>query len=272
MSQNKTVFQFKVNANIAMVETVIRNWLAANQYQYEARPNANYYAYNDPMLKGKRGLEYYINGDVVTILAYMGTFEKPMALEGFVGALPKQSYRNDLNPLFEELKKLENAGQTQGYYTAVPMNNTMAVNGQPTPMQQPNYNQQQYQQAAPVQLQNYNQQQQYQQQPYQQQPYQQPNVQQNQAFMANNSLNTFTEQNNKKIETFVIVGFIMSIVGILLTCAGFVPGALFLLFEYYAGIQGLKTRKKGLAIATIVLASIGALLFILNLALSVMAI
>ena len=55
----------------------------ANEYKFEPRPNANYYAYNDPWVKGKRGFEYYLNNNVVTIVAYLGTFENPTDLDGF---------------------------------------------------------------------------------------------------------------------------------------------------------------------------------------------
>lgn len=211
MSKGKTEFHFTVNADPTLVEAVIRNYLYANKFAQQPREGANYYFFNDPMIKGMRSLEYYINGNEVKILAYVGTFEKPHTLEGFVGAVQKQSYRNDLNPLFEELKKLENASP-QAVEAAAAM-------GQANP----------YDVNTPVQ---------------------------------NDSLNTFMEQNDRKKETQTIIGFVVSLVGLLLSCFGFTYGVILWILEFYFAIQGLKTKKKGLAIATIVIACASIVIFI----------
>lgn len=221
MSQGKTAFKFNVNADISLVEAVIRNWLAANKFSYAPESGLNYYKFNDPMLKGKRGFEYYINGNEVTILAYLGTYKKPKALEGFVAAVMKQNYRNELAPLFEEIKKLEggsaaNAAASAAYSTTQTEGNTAA------------------------------------------------------GAVHNDSLNTFMEQNQKKQETLVIIGFVMSLIGLLISFCGATYGVILLILEYYFAIQGLKTKKKGLAIATIVIASVSIVFFIVNIALYVL--
>lgn len=216
MSQGKTEFKFHVNADMSLVEGVIRNWLQANQFSLKPEFGATCYGFNDPIVKGKRGFEYYINGNDVTILAYVGTYKKPKALEGFVGAVMKQNYRNELAPLFTEIKKLENGDTAATYNTNQTTGNTGA------------------------------------------------------AQMQNNSLNTFMEENNKKQETLVIVGFVMSLVGLLISCFGFNFGAILLILEFYFAIQGLKTSKKGLAIATIVLGCVSVVFFFLNIVLYVL--
>lgn len=86
----------------------------------------------------------------------------------------------------------------------------------------------------------------------------------------NNSLNTFMEQNQKKQETLVIVGFVMSLIGLLISFCGVTYGVILILLEYYFAIQGIKTKKKGLAIATIVIASVSIVLFIVNIVLYVL--
>lgn len=230
MSQKKTEFRFQVHADATLIDGVIRSWLMANQFSFVAKPGANYYAFNEPMLRGKRGFEYYINGSDVIILAYLGTYEKPKALEGFVAAVMKQEYRNSMAPLFEELKKLDNAGAAN---MAADTCNTAQPGGNVSPYG--SYN------AAP-----------------------------NTNAMPGNSLNTFMEQNTKKQETMVIIGFIMSLVGILLSCLGATYGVLLIILEYYFAIQGLKTKKKGLAIATIVLASVSIVLFLVSLVIYVL--
>lgn len=215
MSQKKTEFRFTVNGDMSVADTIIRNWLLANQFAPKAKPGANYFAFNEPMLRGKRGFEYYFNGNQVLILAYVGTFERPQPLEGFVGAVMKQDYRKDLSTLFEELKKVENG---------MPTDNATAYQN-PAPNANGTY------QAPP---------------------------------MPSDSLQTFTEQANKRQETLVIVGFVLSIIGVLISCFGLLYGAIIIAMELYFAIQGLKTSKKGLAIATLVLAGVSVLIFILN--------
>lgn len=207
MSQGKTEYKFQVNADMNMVETVIRNWLAVNKFSVKPEFGSTVYAFNDPIVKGKRGFEYYINGNEVTILAYVNTYKKPQALEGAVGALMKQGYKNELTPLFEEIKKLEN-GDT---VNVNPMyDGTQAVG----------------------------------------------------TSAQDSSLNTFMEKNNKSQETMAILGFVLSLVCLLLTCFGGLFMGLFVVIAIYLAIQGLKTSKKGLAIATIVLGSVNILVFI----------
>ena len=258
MSQGKTEFKFRVNADITVVESLIRNWLNANGFSFQPKPGANYYAFNDPMLKGKRGLEYYINGNEVTILAYLGTYEKHQDLEGFVGALPKQAYRNELNPLFEELKKLE-SGRTPNMANAAPnaqgnMPNPGYPAGQGYPNGQPAGAGQGYPGGQPAGAgQGY------------------PNGQPAGAGqMQDDSLNRFTEKNNKNKEKMAIAGFILSLVGLVVICLGASYGSILIVMEYYFAIQGLKTKKKGLAIATIVLASINLVVLIGSIILSAM--
>lgn len=191
MSRGKTEFKFQVSADPTLVEAVIRNYLEVNKFSQQIKPGANYYLFYDPMIKGKRSFEYYINGNEVRILAYLGTYEKPQELKGFVAALPKQSYRNELATLFEELKNLENSNRT----------------------------------AADIPL-------------------------------SNNSLNSFTEQAEKKKETGVIVGFVIALVGLVISCFGGTYGAILYAIEFYLALQGIHTKKKGLAIATLVLAGV----------------
>ena len=118
MSKGKTEFKFRVKSDPAVVDGVIRNYLVANRYVSVPQPNANYYCCKEPMVNGLRCIEYYINGNDVTIFAYLGKIEKPSTLEGFVGCLPKQAFKKDLQPLFIELRKLEdaNTGYSQTNY------------------------------------------------------------------------------------------------------------------------------------------------------------
>lgn len=206
MSKEKTEYRFSVHAAPEVINQVIQNYLAANQYVQIPKPNANYYFFNDPWIKGKRSIEYYIHGTEVIVLAYMGTFEKPRGLEGFVGAVPKKSFRDDLEPLFVELHRIDMMGLAP-------------------------------QQGMPP-----------------QQGYIPPQ----------NSANQFVEKSRKTRENWTIAGFVISLVGLLLSFFGITYGAIIIVLEFWCGFQGLQTKKKGLAIATIVLAGISVLLLILS--------
>lgn len=206
MKQGKTEYRFKVNGDMLQVENVIRNWLMVNEFEVKHEYGSTCYAFNDPIIKGKRGFEYFIHGDEVTILAYIGTYKKPCPLEGAAGAWAKQSYKNELTTLFEEIKKWENGNGS----------NTTDMYGTPA---------------------------------------------EGFAQVQTDSLNTFVARNEQSKETLVIVGFVMSIIGLALSCFGMF-GIILAIFEFYFAIQGLKTSKRGLAIATIVLASVSILITI----------
>ena len=70
---------------------------------------------------------------------------------------------------------------------------------------------------------------------------------------------------NKNRETMCEVGFWVSIVGILISMFGVSYGVIIYLLDFYFAAQGLKTRKKGKAITTIVLSVISVLILILQL-------
>lgn len=231
MSENKkTIYQFTVNAPEETINQVFQSWLAANGFGFQPKQGANYYCFNDPMVKGKRSLEYYIHGTQVTIAAYVGTFEKPKALEGFAGAVSKQMYRDDLTSLFKALEQLN------AYY------------GQQSPgdmAQQQNMSQQNIAQPYSPSFNN---------------PASAVNTQQiAQGFMA---------ENEKKKENMVVIGFVMAVLGLLLSCFGFAYGVILIMLEFYFAIQGLQTKKKGLAITTIVLASVSIVFLLFALVLS----
>lgn len=195
MSNEKTRFEFVVNADPRLIDDTIRRYLAANKFQQQPKGTMNYFFFHDPLIKGKRSFEYMIQGNKVTIFAYLNTFEKPNGLDGAMGFAMKQDYKNELQVLFEELKRLET--QNMGVANGMPQQGT--------------------------------------------------------------AVDAFVEENNKKKEKGTIIAFVMAIIGLLLSCAGMSYGVILLILEFYLAIQGLQTKKKGLAIATIVIACISLL-------------
>lgn len=69
---------------------------------------------------------------------------------------------------------------------------------------------------------------------------------------------------NKNRETMCEVGFWVSIVGILISIFGISYGVIIYLLDFYFAAQGLKTRKKGKAITTIVLSVISVVLSVIS--------
>lgn len=81
--------------------------------------------------------------------------------------------------------------------------------------------------------------------------------------------NQFKQENEKSKEGFAIAAFVMSIVGLILSCFGWGLGVIIIMLEYYFAIQGLKSKKKGLAITAIVLASLALLINIITIILTI---
>lgn len=92
----------------------------------------------------------------------------------------------------------------------------------------------------------------------------------NQSEMTNQNINQFAENVNKSKETMAIIGFIISIIGLLLSCFGVSFGAIILLLEIYFAINGLKTAKRGLSIATLIISGVTFLILIAQIILTVM--
>lgn len=218
MARGKSNYTFTVNANPQAINNLMHNFLKANGYNIANQDGITYFQYFD-VIWGNRFLEYYIQGNQITILAYIGTFKKPTLLDdSFVGMAAKQDYKNKLLPLFEELKKLNN---NEGIYT---------------------------------------------QQTTEQVTFANVNTQET----TNGQVNQFADNVNKRNEGMAIAGFVMSIVGLLLSCFGVTFGVIIILLEIYFAIMGLKTSKKGFSIATFVISGVTLLILIAQIVLAVL--
>lgn len=74
----------------------------------------------------------------------------------------------------------------------------------------------------------------------------------------------FSDAANKRQEKLAIWGFVLSIVGLLLSFIGYTYGVLLYMLEFYFAACGIKTRKKGFAIATFVLAGISVVILVIS--------
>ena len=142
------------------------------------------------------------------------------------------TYRNSLNTLFQEIEKLNNGG--------VNMNNNMNFDsntGQPL-NQNTNNSQMNFD----------------------------PNT--GQSLNQNNVsqfTQTFQNETTKKQEKMCEVGFWLSLFGLLCSFMGVAYGVIIYILNFYFASQGLKTRKRGKAIATIVLSIVSILIIIIQL-------
>ena len=88
------------------------------------------------------------------------------------------------------------------------------------------------------------------------------NIPQNQAVQQpvqndpNQFVQTFQAETDKKKETMCEIGFWLSIVGLLISFVGMSFGIIIYIMDFYFASQGLKTRKKGKAITTIILSAL----------------
>lgn len=81
----------------------------------------------------------------------------------------------------------------------------------------------------------------------------------------NNYNQTFTNNVNKKNEIMCEISFWLSIVGLLGSFFGIIMGIFVYIFDFYSALQGLETRKRKKAIATIVMSIISIVFTIINL-------
>lgn len=234
MKKGKSTYTLQFRCDSNTVEQLMQSYISANGFTFTEKKGEQYFRAGDQML-GYRGLTYSISGQTITINAW---------LDGALGDFPLEqnlnmmamNYRNSLSTLFQEIENL-NGGNT--------MNNNVnngQMNFDPNTGQPLNQNMGQQPTGQPV---------------------NQMNVQQPQP--QNQFSQTFKNENQKKQETMCEIGFWISILGLLGSFAGIMMGLFVYILVFYFASQGLKTRKRGKAIATIVLSIISILIVIIQL-------
>ena len=91
------------------------------------------------------------------------------------------------------------------------------------------------------------------------------NVEQSVQNNANQFAQNFQDETMKRKEKLCEIGFWISICGLLGAFGGVAMGLLVYIMDFYFASQGLKTRKRGKAIATIVLSILSILITIIQL-------
>ncbi|MBR2994213.1 hypothetical protein IKF43_02375 [Candidatus Saccharibacteria bacterium] len=201
VGSGKTEYRFPIQNN-QETEQKIQSWLSVNQFQKMQEGDIVYYRGGDAIV-GRRFFEYSINGDQVAIYAYLGSFQKPIALsDGIAGAMAIIPYRNALEPLLVALGSNTQSSQPQQSATQVTQQNTYGE---------------------------------------------------------------FRQANEKRNNNYAEISFWVSILMLVVSFAGIAVGAIIVIFNYYLAAQGLKSGKKGKAIAAIVLSSIAIAIMIIKL-------
>ncbi len=110
MKRGKSSYAIYVNASSDKIHYTIQNFLTAYGFKM-MQEDGNFY-YQGIGAGVVKNLEYTINDGMVTVLAYVGSYKKPIELDDKpdIYRPGKQEYLDQLKVLFEYLKKLNPKG------------------------------------------------------------------------------------------------------------------------------------------------------------------
>lgn len=231
MNKGRSTYTFQLNCDPNVANDLVQAYIQGNKFTSQNKDGEQFYRAGDVMLEGYRYFNYSINGQTLTIQAWLKGPFGDMSIEQNSLNMPAMNYRNSLGKLFQEIEKLNNGGTN--------MNNNNGMNFDPNTSQPLN--------------QGYNQ------QPMNNQSYGQP-MQQNNQFTQ-----SFQDETTKKQEKMCEWGFWLSIFGLLISFVGVTYGVIVYILNFYFASQGLKTRKRGKAIATIAMSIISIIIIVIQL-------
>lgn len=229
MNKGRSTYTFQINCDPSVANDLVQAYIQGNKFTLQNKDGEQFYRAGDAMLEGYRYFNYSINGQTLTIQAWFKGAFGDMSIEQNSLNMPAMNYRNSLGKLFQEIEKLNNGGTNK---------NNNGMNFDPNTGQPLN---QGYQQPM-------------------NQNYGQP-MQQNNQFAQ-----SFQDETTKKQEKMCEWGFWLSIFGLLASFIGVAYGVIVYILNFYFASQGLKTRKRGKAIATIVMSIISIIIIVLQVA------
>jgi hypothetical protein len=256
MKKGRSNYSIQFKMNVGALNNLIQSYLIASNFSVHEKKGERYYRAGDQLM-GYRGFKYSISGQLLTIEAWLDGGFGNYALEQNSMNMLATSYRNSLNILFQEISKFDNGGNTMNDQqnfdpmTGQPVQSNNVQNFDPMtgqPVQSNNVQSFDPMTGQPVQRnngQNFN--------PMTNQP-----VQSN----INQFAQKFQNETAKKQEKLCEIGFWISIFGVILSLTAITYGIYIYILDFYFAAQGLKTRKRGKAIATIVLSIISILIII----------
>lgn len=252
MKKGRSCYTFQIYCDPNLINKLVLDYLSVNGFSLLQKNGESFYRAGDAMMSGYRYFNYVISGQNLIIYAWFkGMFGEVVVEQNDLNMMA-MNYRNSLSILFQEIAKLNggvtmnnqyqnNSGDNQIGNQS--MSYTQSVQNN---MQQPiqNNNQQVYSNAVNNQM-GYGQ-----------------NMQNNQGQFVQN----FQAETVKKQEKMCEWGFWVSILGLLASFVGVSYSVFIYILDFYFASQGLKTRKRGKAIATIVMSIISIVIIILQIA------
>lgn len=235
MGRGITTFTLPLTKSAEEANQIIQHFLQINNFKLEKDSIGSYYHFYDPILSGHKGFSYAIYEYHIVINAWTGKHGKEYELTGMTGFAVNAQY-------LELLKSLEIALTGQPGVIANTQTNFANNKNQNPTIQQVTSNNQQYQ------------------------------IENKDKGPNDQTMNVMENTLNAQKEKLCIAAFIMSLVTEITSLFGIVYGVPLLIFEYFGAIKGLKTKKKGFAITTLVLASISTVILLLYLIVSIMSI
>lgn len=213
MKKGRSNYTFQLNLDSNTVNGLIQSYLSANDFKLESKNGENLYKAVDAIM-GSKGFSYSFVGQTLNINVWLIGAFGDFPIEQKSHNMFAMNYRNSLNTLFQEISNLNNG------------ENNMSNENQ---SQQTNFNDN----AVPNQNVN--------------------NIQQPIQNNFNQFTQTFQAETDKKKEKMCEIGFWISILGLLASFGGVSYGLIVYIMDFYFASMGLKTKKRGKAIATIVL-------------------
>ena len=255
MKKRRSTYTFQLNCNPNLANSLVQSYIRGNRYELQQKNGEQFYRTGDAMVQGYRYFNYSISGQTLTICAWLKGAFGEISVEQNNFNMFAMSYRNSLNTLFQEINKLnkgENMNNNQINFdpnSGQPLNQNMnnnQTNFEPNSWQSLNQNINNNQTNFNSNIG----------QPLNQNNYQQPMQNINQFAQ------TFQNETTKKQEKMCEIVFWISLFGLICSFVGVTYGLIIYILDFYFASQGLKTNKRGKAIATIVL-SIASILIII---------
>lgn len=232
MNKGRSSYNFRLNGNSDKAEQLMQSYIKAKGFKLIEKKGEKYYRGGDIMVEGYRYFDYKISGDDLTVYAWLkGAFGDISIEQGGIASInmPIMNYRKSLTSLFQEIEKLSSEN------SEVSTDNSNEENNRED-------NEENNEESTEV-----------------------DNTSQNIDENKNNSnefSQKFEDETVKKQEKLCEIGFWLSIVGVVLSLLGITYGVIIYMLNFYFASQGLKTRKRGKAIATIVLSIISIFIII----------
>lgn len=238
MEKGRSNYEFNIICDVNLINSLMQNYIQANNFILEEKDRQRYYKSGDSMI-GYRYFNYSINGNHLMVSAWLkGAFGEIKIEQNGIASMNIQSmdFRNSLSSLFQEIEKLNNGGNVVNNQNLSNQNNSNQTleQGQSSSVENIQTN------------------------------YANNNTNVNQTTGQTQFAQTFQNDTMKKQEKLCEIGFWVSILGLLASFGGVVMGIFVYIMDFYFASQGLKTRKKGKAIATIVLSIISIIVVVMQ--------